>query len=271
MRDLVEDVAALLRQAAEEAVLPVFGKREASPEEKSPGEWVTTADRAAEALLTPRLAALVPGSVVVGEEAASTDPAVLDRLLSDGDVWLLDPLDGTANFAAGEPPFALMVALVRDGETTASWMLDPLSDRLTVAELGAGAWLNGERVRPRDDEADVPAIRGAVLRRFLPPELLSHVQAVESQFAELTAGSGCAGHDYPSVVTGEVDFVLFWRTLPWDHIPGALFVSEAGGVAARLDGAAYTAADHARPGLLVARDTDVWGRVRHTLLPEHIY
>lgn len=265
----MEAVPALLRQAAEEAVLPVFGSREARPKQKSPGEWVTTADRAAEALLAPALAALVPGSVVVGEEAATSDPAVLARLSADGDVWLLDPLDGTANFAAGRPPFALMAALLHQGETVASWMLDPLSGRLAAAERGSGAWVDGERMRADSTAAEVSGLRGAVLRRFLPPGLLAHVESVEPDFGELTAGSRCAGHDYPAVVAGQLDFAMFWRTLPWDHIPGALFAAEAGGVAARLDGRPYTAADHARPGLLVARNPDVWARVRDGLVPEH--
>ena len=265
--EVMEPVSGLLRQAAEQAILPVFGSREACPEEKSPGEWVTTADRAAEALLAPALAALLPGSVVVGEEAASLDPSVLDRLASDGDVWLLDPLDGTSNFAAGAAPFAVMAALLRRGEAVASWMLDPLTGRLAAAELGGGAWLDGERVGARAD-AVPDAVRGAVLRRFLPADLTSHVEAVEPEFAELTGGSRCAGHDYPAVATGDLDFALFWRTLPWDHIPGALFASEAGGVAARLDGSRYRAADHARKGLLVARDPSLWARVRDLLVPE---
>jgi len=173
----MEAVPALLRQAAHDAVLPVFGMREARPEEKSPGEWVTTADRAAEVFLAPRLAALVPDSVVVGEEAATSDPNVLDHLLTGGYVWLLDPLDGTANFASGVPPFSVMAALLHRGQTIASWMLDPLTGRVAAAQRGAGAWLDGERVRADPSEADVSALRGAVLRRFLPSVLLSHVEA----------------------------------------------------------------------------------------------
>lgn len=269
--DVMEAVPGLLLRASEQAILPVFGRREACPEEKSPGEWVTAADRAAEAMLAPQLAALLPGSVVVGEEAASLDPSVVDRLATDGDVWLLDPLDGTSNFAAGQPPFAVMAALLRRGETVASWMLDPLTGRLAVAERGGGAWLDGERVGGRSDvggAAAMPdALRGAVLRRFLPADLGAHVEAVAPGFAELTGGSRCAGHDYPAVAAGELDFVLFWRTLPWDHIPGALFVLEAGGVAARLDGTPYRAADHAQKGLLVARDPGLWTRVRDLLVP----
>lgn len=268
MVGVFEAVPALLRQAADEAILPVFGMREAYPEEKSPGDWVTTADLAAEAMLAPRLAALVPGSVVVGEEAAFADPSVLDHLSTDVDTWLLDPLDGTSNFAAGERPFAVMAALLRRGETVAAWILDPLTGRLAAAERGGGAWLDGQRLRVGAGSTVAGAMRGAVLRRFLPAEFASHVAAVEPLFADSNAGSRCAGHDYPAIVTGELHFALFWRTLPWDHIPGALFVSEAGGVAARLDGSAYVAAGHAQTGLLVARNPDVWTRVRDLLVPE---
>lgn len=150
--------------------------------------------------------------------------------------------------------------------------MDAVSGALAVAERGAGAWLAGARVDARADvrEADArsEALRGAVLRRFLPTDLAAHVQAVAPESAELTGGSRCAGHDYPAVVTGALDFALFWRTLPWDHVPGALFASEAGGVAARLDGSPYRAADHARQGLLVARESSVWARARDLLVPE---
>src|SRR5215469_17180200 len=110
MADLMEAVADLLLSAAQEIVLPVFGRAEAQPKLKSPGEWVTTADRDAEAMLGPALAALVPGSVVVGEEAASANPGLLSCLRGADDVWLLDPVDGTGNFAAGRQPFAVLAA-----------------------------------------------------------------------------------------------------------------------------------------------------------------
>jgi fructose-1,6-bisphosphatase/inositol monophosphatase family enzyme len=265
--DLMDAVPRLLRHAAEEIVLPVFRTAAAAPEEKAAGEWVTTADRAAEEWLAPRLAALVPGSVVVGEEAVSTDPALLDHLLGTADVWLLDPLDGTANFAAGEEPFAVMAALVRGGEAVAAWVLDPVSGRLVAAERGAGTWVDGSRVLAPELRTPLGAMRGAVLRRFLPPYLREHVDSEESRFAELAPGSRCAGHVYPAVVLGDLDFALFWRTLPWDHVPGALLVTEAGGRVARLDGTHYAPAEHARTGLLVARRSDAWQQIRSDLLP----
>ncbi len=233
---------------------------------RPPGEWVTVADRAAESFLASRLTALLPGSVVVGEEAASADAAIAGHLASAGDVWLLDPLDGTANFATGTGPIAMMAALVRHGETVASWMLDPLSGRLACAERGAGAWLDGRKITC-SAAAPAAALKGAVLRRFLPDALAGHVASAGPQFAELSSGTGCAGADYPAIVTGTQDFILYWRTLPWDHAPGVLFVREAGGAAQRLDGSPYRPAQHARHGLLVARNIATWHQALAALVP----
>lgn len=260
-------VSQLLREAADDAVLPVFGRAGATAEEKAPGEWVTVADRAAESFLAPRLAALCPGSVVIGEEMASADAGLLRHLESNIDAWLLDPLDGTANFAAGTGPFAMMAALVRRGQTIASWILDPLSGQLACAEHGAGAWLDGRKIMTGSGAAPIEGLEGAVLRRFLPDALAAHVASAGPRFAELSSGSGCAGADYPAIATGILDFALYWRTLPWDHAPGVLFVREAGGAAQRLDGSAYLPAQHARPGLLVARNTATWHQALAALVP----
>lgn len=265
MPDLISSVSNLLREAAETYVMPVFGKREANSEEKSPGEWVTEADKAGEAFLAPALRSLITGSLVVGEEAASTDPTVLGQLSDDGIVWLIDPLDGTSNFASGISPFAIMIALVRSGDTVASWILDPVADQLSVSEKGSGSWINGERITASEDTPELALMNGAVLRRFLPQKLAEHVNAVEGRFANLSLGSKCAGFDYPSIATGAMDFALYWRTLPWDHAPGVLFLQEAGGLATRPDGSVYRAADHARSGLLVARNKEIWATVNSIL------
>ncbi len=268
--DLMTRVPELLREVARQAILPRFGPAGIEAHEKSPGELVTAADRESEAMLTPALQALLPGSVVVGEEAVSENAAVLDLLDQDGDVWLLDPLDGTANFVLGQGPFALMVALLRHGEAVCSWLLDPLSDRLCAAEHGGGAWLDEVRVRTAPDVPPPACLGGSVLRGFLPAGLADHVDTVTDRFARVDIGSRCAGHYYPRVVAGADDFLLFWRTLPWDHIPGTLFATEAGAAVLRPDGSPYRAAEHRRPGLLVARNPGIWRQVRRTLLPGHL-
>ncbi|HEX3499228.1 MAG TPA: inositol monophosphatase family protein, partial [Stellaceae bacterium] len=128
-----EKVRRLIVEVAESEVMPRFEKLETGDiSEKGPGDLVTVADVASERRLTPALRDLLPGSLVVGEEAAAADPAVLTLLGGDDPVWVVDPIDGTANFAAGIPIFAIMVALIRRGETLAAWIHDPVK-RVTAS------------------------------------------------------------------------------------------------------------------------------------------
>jgi fructose-1,6-bisphosphatase/inositol monophosphatase family enzyme len=120
MLDYLNAVSDLLKIAGATSIMPVFRSLEANPREKTPGEWVTTADNATEEYLTSELLSLLPGSVVIGEEAASSDSTVIEKLIQAENVWLVDPLDGTANFAAGVEPFACMVALIKNGEIVTS-------------------------------------------------------------------------------------------------------------------------------------------------------
>lgn len=264
---MLDQVADLIREVAATVVLPRFRHLAADEvHQKSPGDLVTIADQEAERALTRGLTALLPGSAVVGEEAAAADPAVLARVGDRGAVWIVDPVDGTNNFAAGKTPFAVMVALVRDGEPVASWILDVVGDHLTVAEAGAGAYLDGVRIKTRTDDPGAAALRGVVSRHYLPPHLRTIVNATAPALGGVTNGRHCAGYEYPAVATDAQQFVLFWRILPWDHVPGSLIVREAGGTVRHLDGAAYHPTDNDR-GLLVAPNDDVWHTVRDTLFP----
>jgi fructose-1,6-bisphosphatase/inositol monophosphatase family enzyme len=251
-----------MAEAAERAILPRFrALAQDEIEEKSPGELVTIADREAEAILTAGLAPLLPGSRVVGEEACASQPHLLDSL-GDGTVWLVDPLDGTGNFAAGRPAFAVMVALLRDGATLAAWIFDPLSGRLARAERGSGAWIGDRRLHP------APVSPGTRLRgsigRFMPEEMQSSLEERLSAAAERLPGLMSAGVEYPMIGAGERDFAFYWRTLAWDHAAGVLFVNEAGGKAARPDGSAYVPSSEGH-GLLAAASPDRW-EAAHRLL-----
>ncbi|MCT9930117.1 GNAT family N-acetyltransferase [Planotetraspora sp. A-T 1434] len=262
---LIDEVTGILLEAAEVAVLPRFrALAEGEVHEKSPGEVVTVADREAEELISRRLREVVDAPVV-GEEATARDPRQVAALWEAPEAWLVDPLDGTSNFVAGRPEYAVMAALVRGGETVAAWIVRPAEDRVYVAERGSGAWRDGVRVRRGPAPADPAELRGAALTRFLDPPALARAEATAPRFAELGPGTGCAGVDYPRLLDGEQDFVLFQRTLPWDHAPGVLLLTEAGGVARRPDGSAYRAADP-RPGLLNAADLACWNTVRPLLL-----
>jgi fructose-1,6-bisphosphatase/inositol monophosphatase family enzyme len=264
---VVDEVAQLVREVAATIVLPRFRRLSAGEvQQKAPGDVVTVADKEAERALTQGLTGLLPGSEVVGEEAVAADPGVLERLGDRGAVWIVDPVDGTNNFAAGKTPFAIMVALLRAGRPTASWILDVVADRMAIAETGGGAYIEGVRVKTRTDDPGAGAMRGTLARHYFPAELRDQVNAHADEFLQVTNGHHCAGYEYPSVATDEQQFAMFWRILPWDHVPGALFVTEAGGVVRHIDGEPYRPADAER-GLLVAPNEDVWHTVRGTLFP----
>ncbi len=270
---LIEAVGQTMRQVAADEILPRFAAlADLEVTEKSPGELVTDADREAELALTPRLKALLD-LPVVGEEATSANPNLVDQISSSPAVWLVDPIDGTANFIDGSSEFAVMVALVEDGETTASWILRPTplkedgaNDDGTSAHMamataikGHGARVDGQTVRLSPASGQKDRLRGVVKKRFLPPEVLASVDHGANNFASTGEGSGAAGIEYPALLHGEADFILYWRTLPWDHAPGSLFVEEAGGRAARLDGSPYRPGQTSE-GLLVAHP-DVWPQI----------
>jgi fructose-1,6-bisphosphatase/inositol monophosphatase family enzyme len=262
---VLDQVADLVREVAATVVLPRFRHLAADEvRQKSPGDLVTVADQEAERALTRGLTALLPGSEVVGEEAVAADPAVLDRVAGRGDIWIVDPVDGTNNFAAGKTPFAVMVALVRGGEPVASWILDVVGDSMTLAESGSGAYRDGVRMKTRTDDPEAAALRGVVSAKYLPSDLREIAAANAPAFGDVSDGHHCAGYEYPAVAADLQQFAVFWRLLPWDHVPGTLIVREAGGAVLHLDGTPYRPADSER-GLLVAANDDVWRTVRDTL------
>ena len=261
----VEEVATLIHEVAVSAVLPHWrALADGDVGEKSPGEVVTSVDRAAEAQLTERLLAMVPDALVIGEEAAAADPSLLDAVEEAPLLWLVDPLDGTQNFVNGSADFAVMVALVQDGETVASWIDRPAVGRFYMAVRGGGAFADGQRLHVHRT-GDVANLRGTALTRFLDAQQRAAIDQFGRTIGSLGPGRVCAGVDYPLVAEGQQDFVLFWRTLPWDHAPRALLVSEAGGVAAHLDGAPYRPAIR-RNGLVAASDAVAHTAVAHALV-----
>lgn len=262
MHALDVPVSALLREVAATVILPRFRRLAAADiVEKTPGDYVTIADKESEERLTEALPRLLAGSRVVGEEACAADPSLMEGL-GEGVLWLVDPIDGTGNFAAGRTPFAVMVALVEDGETVAGWILDPVGGRMCHAARGGGAFVDGVRVRARASGAAPPI--AALATVYLPDAVRADILArAEGRLAEVPVPR-CAGEQYPRLILGKNDVALFWRAMPWDHAPGALLLEEAGGRMARLDGTRYGVADR-RTGLLAAATPALWDEARAIL------
>lgn len=262
----VDAVTDILRAAAEVAILPRYrALADDDVMQKAAGEVVTIADHEAEEFIAPRLRAILDAPVV-GEEAVADDPGLIAAVREAPVAWVVDPVDGTANFVAGRSEYAVMAALIRQRQTVAAWILRPADGSVYVAELGSGTWRNGARVRREPASHRTAELRGVAHTRYLDASPRARVQAAAALFGQLGPGSSCAGIDYTQVIDDEVDFVLSWRTLPWDHAPGALLLSEAGGVARRPDGTDYRPADDLT-GLINASDDRCWRVARALLLP----
>jgi fructose-1,6-bisphosphatase/inositol monophosphatase family enzyme len=248
-------VVTLMRRVAAEIVMPRFRNLAADEiEEKAADDMVTVADRESEAALTAGLAALDPGIRVVGEEAVAADASLVDGI-EHGRVWIIDPIDGTNNYASGIATFGIMIALVEDGETQAGWILDPVNDRLCHAVLGGGAYVNGERVTARASDGERPSV--VLATYFMTDAEKASLYARAERAFSVAPMPRCAAEQYPRLALGTNDVALFQKTLPWDHAPGSLFLREAGGVVRWPDGRDYHVGDQRR-GMLAAASPALW-------------
>jgi fructose-1,6-bisphosphatase/inositol monophosphatase family enzyme len=266
----IETIARILEQTAQEEILPRFrALADEDIREKQGGELVTVADEAAERTLTRRLRDALPGSHVVGEEAVAGNPAILEQLAREDWVWVIDPVDGTGNFAAGRAAFATMIGLLHDGRTVAAWIHEPVAGRTAMAERGAGAMLGGRRVSlvrpPRPDPAKLSGTLHA--SSFAPPEMARRVQRRRHR-VNAVKSLRCAGLEYLRLLSGEMQFSLFTRLMPWDHVPGTLIHAEAGGTSRTLDGRPYEARSYRAKGLLIAPDGRSWERLHAALFDD---
>lgn len=265
-----DELVQLVRAAARAEIMPRF--RRLTPDlvrtKSGPTDFVTAADEAAEALITSGLERLFPGCVVVGEEAASADPSLLGRLADADLAFVVDPIDGTANYCAGLPLFGVMVAAIVRGEVAASVIHDPVVDDSSIAVRGEGAWSespDGARADLRVARpVPVAEMQGAMSWRYMERSLRDAVLRNMPRVAS-SWDYRCAAHEYRAVAAGHWHYLMFNRLMPWDHLPGWLLHREAGGHSARFDGSEYRPG-HDGGGLICAPDRESWGALREALL-----
>ena len=264
-------VAALLRDASRTEIMPRFRKLapEAVRTKSGPLDLVTEADEAAERVIESGLRALFPGCVVVGEEGTAADASLLQRLAGADLAFVVDPVDGTANFAAGVPLFGCMAAAFVRGEVVAGWIHDPLGDDTVMAVRGEGAWVEdhaGTRIGAMRVAAPAPVGRmvGAVSWGFMPAAMKARVVTRLPRLAG-TLNYRCAAHEYRLAAGGHAHLLVYNKLMPWDHAPGWLIHREAGGHSARFDGSEYLAGHHVTGGLICAPDRASWEEAREAL------
>jgi len=265
-------LAGVLADAALSQIMPRFRRLGAGDirQKTSAADLVTEADVNAERVITADIAERYPGALVVGEEACEIDAALLPKLGAAELAFVIDPVDGTFNFASGVPLFGVMAAVVQNGETVAGIIHDPVGKDFLVGARGAGAHV------VTADDASVPVhvaapvpiseMTGAVSWQYRSEPERSRLAKNQAKCLS-HIGYRCAAHEYRIIASGHAHFALFNKIMPWDHLAGVLIHQEAGGHAARLDGSAYLSS-HLDGGLMIAPDRDSWAELRRELFSE---
>lgn len=247
----LDEIADIIANVAETEVMPRFRNLSVSDiaTKTSADDLVTTADTETEKVLTARLTAALPDSLVVGEESCFQNPEVIEYLKQDKPVWVIDPVDGTMNFSYGRSEFGMVVALVSKGETVAGWLYNPVMKAMIYGEKGAGAWLRGKKRLSVSNPQELTKMHGVVGRRvaFRDPNLNQPVWW------------GAASFGYMMITTGEADYSAYRTKVikPWDHAAGVMLHHEAGGYSAYTDGSAYAPVMGAN-SLISAPNRDIW-------------
>ena len=260
----------ILREASAADIMPRF-RRLAEGDVRSktgPLDLVTEADEAAERRITAALSCAFPGAVIVGEEATSADPALLGALGAADLAFVVDPVDGTSNFAWGMPLFGCMAAAISKGEVIGAVIHDPIVGMSAMALRGAGAWNEEADGRHHDLKVATPVpldqMSGSANWRFLPEPQRTRVGTRLDRVAA-SYGYRCAAHAYRLIANGHSHYVLYGKLMPWDHAPGWLLHQEAGGYSAQFDGTPY------RPtvtegGLICTPDETSWHALHQAVL-----
>ncbi|MEM5492107.1 inositol monophosphatase family protein [Hoeflea sp. AS16] len=264
-------LAALLLDVGTAEIMPRFRNLgDGDVQQKtSAADLVTEADVAAERVITDALLERFPDSMVIGEEAVAENPALLEGWSqSDKLAFVVDPIDGTFNFASGVASFGVMLAVVQGGETIAGIIHDPVGKDWIMAEKGSGAILR--RLDGRENGLKVAEPVGAISRmigsaswQYMPEPERSRIAANQA----LCLGSvayRCAAQEYRLLCGGHIHFALYNKLMPWDHLAGSLLTTEAGGYVRRFDGSAYRP-EHLDGGVLAATDIDSWNMIREAL------
>ncbi|SER95816.1 fructose-1,6-bisphosphatase [Tranquillimonas rosea] len=244
---------ALVRRVAGAEILPRFrnlGRGEIDAK-TGPEDLVTVADTVAEKALSEGVARILPDAAIVGEEAVSADPGVLDRVSRDGLTVVIDPVDGTWNFANGLAVFGVLLSVLDHGEPVFGLLYDPVMDDWIRTRRGGGTWACRADAEPR--RLDLTAGAGAGMG-FVPlymfPEADRSAAAAEMARGRRTTSLRCSCQEYRMVLLGGADYVLSLGLSVWDHAAGVLAVQEAGGAVRLSDGTAYR--PQVRRGMLVA-------------------
>ncbi|GAA0231636.1 inositol monophosphatase family protein [Marinomonas primoryensis] len=247
----------IVRRAGQEIVMPSFRQLNAADVEikSSLTDLVTVADKASEAFITAEIQQAFPDWEIVGEEAVAEDPSTTDKIATADTCVIIDPIDGTWNYAHGLSDFGIILAVVVKGVTRFGLLYDPVNDDWIYANLGEGAFFQRTAMNEKSNN-QVPNQTPLALQITAEPELdkLTGIMSVNaytgqkkqdfalkaSRFVRINNLPSCPA--YRQIAQGHFNFSLTYKMLPWDHAAGVLVHTEAGGVCRTLEGKEYSPA-----------------------------
>ncbi|TDO98947.1 inositol monophosphatase family protein [Marinomonas balearica] len=254
----------VIRDAARDIIMPHFRHLDADQiaSKSSQLDLVTVADQACERYITEKIAEKFPNWTIVGEEAVAESPELLKNIETADTCMIIDPIDGTWNFANGLSDFGVIIAVVVKGVTVFGLLYDPVHDDYVYANKGEGAFL----VRPNSDpiklsiepELDLKKMLGILSFYSYGPEMNRHLAVKSTAFARIHSLPSC--HAYRQLAIGHFNFGLYLKMNPWDHAAGVLILQEAGGYCQLLNGSDYSATME-NGKLLVAQSEEQWHKL----------
>lgn len=266
----LERLNQILVDAARREIMPRFRNLAAGEirQKGSSVDLVTEADEAAERFIFAKLAKAFPGAALVGEELVATNPSALETLSGAELAIVVDPIDGTLNYASDLPLFVVMAAAIMKGEIVAAVIHDPIVEDFALALRGEGAWLElrdgGSRQLHVAQAAEIAQMSGMASWQYFDEPLRSMLPGRFPKFQAVNS-MRCCGHEYRLAAGGYCHFLLYGRLNPWDHAAGVLLCEEAGGYVRMLDGGSYQVRE--RPsGLLCAPDASSWEKIKSHLV-----
>jgi myo-inositol-1(or 4)-monophosphatase len=231
--DYLETAMDLCRAAGD--ILNYYADREKQVEFKGQANLVTIADKKSEELIIGGILGRYPTHSILAEESGATQPGASVQ-------WIIDPVDGTTNFAHGYPFYCVSIAVEENGEMVCGAVYDPVRDEMFSAARGAGAYCNGERLRV----SGVERLSQALLITGFPYNFRERLETIVSHFQKFLVASqavrrgGSAALDLCYVAAGKLDGFWELNLQPWDTAAGRIILEEAGGRMTDFNGGPFS-------------------------------